>query len=151
MSAATSACERGSAPRPRAVYADVGGPCDEPGVVEGLPPSPAILADVGRVSSLTAVRGAASSLRPEDSTSIRPSVRSSFIARQFAAQRRDWRPRRIEHVSCANCNRTVVQVYPQAIRLQDCCCPLMHRSTLLAECDGCYGGSGPRAKSHAGR
>jgi hypothetical protein len=39
-------------------------------------------------------------------------------------------------VSGANCNRTVPQGYPQAIRFQDCCCPLMRRCSLLAERDG---------------
>src|ERR1700736_1634977 len=139
MRAATSACERGAALRPRTACGEGGVACDAPGGVEGLPPRVAMPADAGPATSLTAVRGAASSLRA-DSPSIRPSIRSSFMTRQFAGQRRDWRPRRIEHVSYANCNHTVPQRYPRAMCFQDGFCPLMRRATALGTHDGCYPG-----------
>ena len=61
---------------------------------------------------------------------VRPSIRSSFIARQFAYKRPGWRLYRIEHVSCANCNHTVTQAHPyDAVRRLRRC--VMHRATLL--------------------
>src|SRR5713226_8709296 len=124
MSVATSACESGVPLRPRAAWGEGGAACDAPGGAEDLPLRLAMPTDTGRASSLTAVRGGASSLRA-DSPSNRPSIRSSFMTRQFAGQRRDWRPRRIEHVSYANCNHTVLQECIQTVRFQDCFGPLM--------------------------
>src|SRR3979409_857746 len=107
MRAATAACERGGTPPPGG--GGPGGPVDE-----GSPARVAFPDIIERGSSLAAVLVAVSSLR-----AVSPPMRSSFMTRQFAGQRRGWRPPRIEHVSCANCNRTVPQEHFAAIRAED--------------------------------
>lgn len=60
----------------------------------------------------------------------RPSIRSSFISRQFACKIRGWRPYRIEHLSCVNCNHTVARARPYATIRERLGC-MMHCATRL--------------------